>query len=265
MKYSNSTGRFAALGDFSPEGYGRIVLWPTVGTCASIAVSLGYVALFQAGASEGVRWTMVVAAVVMPVILAPPLLIYLSMQNRRLALAERRMRALANTDALTGLLNRGAFSRVLDNALAAGQSGALLFLDVDRFKTVNDRFGHAHGDDALRIIANALRLGVRQHDVIGRLGGEEFGIFLPSASCDQAQLIAERIRSTVAQAPFLPFGKRHPLSVSLGGAVFRHGAEAADLFRIADKRLYEAKAAGRDRAIVGGLADTASDLAVMVP
>jgi len=254
------------LMDFGAAGYGRVVLWPLVGTLASIAVSLAYVFLFQSHASGSVRATMIAGAIVMPIILAPPILMYLSMQNRKLALAERRLRVLADIDSLTSLLNRGAFTRDLDNALASGAGGALLFLDADNFKSVNDRFGHAHGDHALRIFANAIRLSVREGDMVGRLGGEEFAVFLPEAGLVEAESIAERIRASVAQAPFRPHGKRHRLTVSVGGTVFSGGADASDLFHSADKRLYQAKDAGRDCAVVGAEFDAPDEaLAAVVP
>lgn len=239
------------LVDFSPVGYGRVVAWPLVGTLASIAVSMAYVFLFQTGASPGVRTTMIAGAIIMPIVLAPPILTYLSMQNRRLALAQQRLRVIADFDSLTSLLNRGAFTRELDNALGAGADGALLFLDADNFKSINDRFGHAQGDFALRILANAIRLSVRERDFVGRLGGEEFAVFLPGAGMAETEAIAERIRASIANAPFRPLGKRHRLSISVGGTVFAAGAAAADLFRSADKRLYAAKDGGRNRAIVG--------------
>jgi diguanylate cyclase len=239
------------LMDFSATGHGRVALWPLIGTLASIAVSLAYVFVFQTGASPSVRTTMIAGAIIMPIVLAPPFLIYLTLQNRKLALAERRLQVLANIDSLTSLLNRGAFTRELDRALAAGASGALLFLEADYFKSVNDRFGHAQGDYALRIIANAIRLSVRENDIVGRLGGEEFAVFLPEAGIAETEAIAERIRASVAGAPFRPLGKRHRLTISVGGTVFSAGADAAGLFRSADKRLYQAKDEGRDRAIVG--------------
>jgi len=88
---------------------------------------------------------------------------------------------------------------------------------------------------------------LRAPDLVGRLGGEEFGVFLPGAGRDQAESVAERIRQTVNTASFAPAGSAHPLSVSVGGAVFDRALPFADLFRVADQQLYAAKQRGRNR------------------
>ena len=119
--------------------------------------------------------------------------------------------------------------------------------DLDRFKSINDRFGHAVGDSVLLETAKACQAGLRQTDLVGRLGGEEFGVYLTGADLDTTDQVAERIRLAISRLQFSPAGLLHPLSVSIGGATFALRADFNDLYRLADQRLYEAKHAGRDR------------------
>ena len=162
----------------------------------------------------------------------------------------------ASTDALTQVMNRAAFSTLVDAYLKQVRSaqdkarGALLIIDADNFKSVNDRFGHDRGDEALITIAKSIKSTLRAPDLVGRLGGEEFGVFLPGATTEQASNVAERIRQTVNVAEFSPAGARHHLSVSVGGAVFEKELPFADLFRLADQQLYAAKQAGRNRVAI---------------
>jgi diguanylate cyclase (GGDEF)-like protein len=154
---------------------------------------------------------------------------------------------------LTACLNRGAFTDKVNDYIeraefgAVSQCGALLVIDADHFKAINDRFGHEHGDEALRTIARTVRSMLRSDDSVGRLGGEEFGVFLPGVDLPTASLIAERIRRAVNLAVFAPGGELRQLSVSVGGASFDAPTDFAELFRVADSRLYEAKRFGRNR------------------
>ncbi len=146
-----------------------------------------------------------------------------------------------------GVLVAGRRTAPAQRRQEAEGAGALLVIDADHFKAINDRFGHGQGDEALRIISRAIRNSVRGGDLVGRLGGEEFGVFLPGANEMNAADVAERIRRAIADAAFLPNGARCPLSVSVGGAVYEVRIDFSDLFRVADQRLYEAKEAGRNR------------------
>lgn len=123
-------------------------------------------------------------------------------------------------------------------------------IDADHFKKINDRFGHYEGDVALKVIAQAIRSTVRRTDLVGRLGGEEFGVFLPGASQSGARMVAERIRQNDSRAAFRPASKAWQLSVSVGCAAFERRIGFSVLFRIADERLYEAKSAGRNRVML---------------
>lgn len=158
---------------------------------------------------------------------------------------------LAATDELTGLANRRAFNRHLDRHLemAATQDGrlAVAIFDVDHFKQVNDRDGHAVGDRVLQRVAARAMAVVRSGDVVGRLGGEEFGVLMPGASLEDAHAAAERLREAI-QAPSADGDEVLPtVTVSIGVAAARTSETAATVLQEADRALYGAKSGGRNR------------------
>ena len=152
----------------------------------------------------------------------------------------------ARRDALTGLWSRGAGERELARLLGAGPAPmALILLDVDRFKQVNDGFGHATGDRILQEIATLLQNGFRQGQPVIRWGGEEFLCALPGADAVAAGLAAERLRKLVARTIRRPDGQ--PVTISGGIAGIRPGETLAGAVARADQTLYRAKATGRNR------------------
>ncbi len=175
----------------------------------------------------------------------------LAQAHAQLVLAHRQLADKARHDDLTGLLNRDSFLAVLEGSRHRPDRGALLLIDADHFKTINDTFGHPAGDEALRLIAAAIRRGVRAADAVGRIGGEEFCAFLAGAGEQEARRIAERIRAEVETVRFRPPGERAvALTVSIGGTLCRQGAAVAEMMRDADGRLYEAKRGGRNTVVV---------------
>lgn len=162
------------------------------------------------------------------------------------------LRRQAYEDALTGILNRRGFDEHLELALTDvnrhGDDLAVILLDVDELKHINDTRGHAAGDSALQFVADALRRAVRLGDYVARLGGDEFAVLLPRTNEDQAGRIAERVRTTLQQASS---GAGHAVTVSAGVAEVRLVDPAAEragrLLERADRALYAAKRAGRDR------------------
>lgn len=162
-----------------------------------------------------------------------------------------RLEAVANTDYLTGVLSRKAFeeqaARVLAFAEARGMPVALLIVDVDHFKVVNDTHGHAAGDAVLTAFSAAVADTIRQGDLIGRLGGEEFAVLLPGASDHEASRIAERVRAAAAAQMVRWHGVVIPYTVSGGLASWQKGEDFAALAARADTALYVAKLAGRNR------------------
>lgn len=185
--------------------------------------------------------------------LAIPMITAFNLQLERLRLANERLRRYAITDGLTGILNRVAFSTRVEELLSTARTenianpGTLLLVDVDRFKRINDSFGHERGDAALCQIVETISTTLRAHDVFGRLGGEEFGIFLRGANSGSAAEIAERIRMAVADSLFIAAGKPHPLSISIGIASPMRTIHFSDIHQDADRKLYCAKTQGRNR------------------
>lgn len=243
----------AALAKISRRGWWMLARWTVLGTASCIAVAL----MIHLLAFRDLGWEAlsrsILTAILIPILLAGPLFFYLTLKLRELAIVNHRLNVVACTDSLTGCLNRGAFSEAVDRLLMPTQggdlsrNGALLVIDADHFKSINDRLGHSNGDEALRLIAGAIRKALREGDIVGRLGGEEFGVFLPCANTFNTADIAERIRRAVEACQFAPDGLRCHLSVSVGGAAFEEQASFEELFRAADKCLYDAKDAGRNR------------------
>jgi diguanylate cyclase len=235
------------------QRWSSVLRWTLFGTLGCVAICIPFnIAMFGGLGPEALTRGVLTGAI-LPVLLGVPLFFYMSLRMRGLAISNLRLGLVARTDSLTACLNRGAFtSKVMDFLAnkANEPSGALLIIDADHFKSINDLFGHDMGDEALTIIARSIRSILRNGDLVGRLGGEEFGVFLPDVDQHTAEDAAERIRRAINLAVFAPDGRLRPLSVSIGGAVFAGPSDFAELFRIADQRLYGAKQSGRNRAIV---------------
>jgi diguanylate cyclase (GGDEF)-like protein len=170
------------------------------------------------------------------------------------AILTDQLKRQADTDGLTGVLNRGALERLAAQLieLETGRRHiGLILLDIDHFKTINDRFGHAAGDEVLREAAQRLRSALRQDDVIARFGGEEFAILLLDQGEEQPADIAERLRLTLQHPRFLlDSGESVEVTASFGTALVENRAGAwAQLIAAADAALYRAKAAGRNRVV----------------
>lgn len=149
------------------------------------------------------------------------------------------------TDPLTGTMNRRGLDAALEEMTDAEQSVAVVMIDVDHFKAVNDRFGHAVGDEVLKAIAELIMTQARREDVVARLGGEEFVLVLPETGLEAAGQFAERLRRAVAQTVFETVGS---VTVSLGVACYpEHGNDLYEALALADAALYRAKADGRNR------------------
>jgi diguanylate cyclase (GGDEF)-like protein len=158
----------------------------------------------------------------------------------------------ADRDELTGVCNRRSLERQLhaqvDAARAGGPGLALLFLDIDHFKAINDNYGHATGDVVLRELARRIGAELRSRDRLGRWGGEEFVVLLPDAGIEDARAMSERVRRMVAEQPVAVGAMEVPATLSIGLAVFDPiRDDASTLVARADAALYRAKAGGRNR------------------
>jgi len=149
----------------------------------------------------------------------------------------------AETDPLTGLMNRRGFERLVPERLV----GAVLYIDLDHFKAINDEWGHAAGDAALVAVADALSAALRSRDVLARVGGEEFAVFIDETVEARALDLAERIRVRV-RAEVRVHGR--PVTLSIGIAIAERPAPRSDILAAADAATYEAKTGGRDRVVL---------------
>jgi diguanylate cyclase (GGDEF)-like protein len=158
---------------------------------------------------------------------------------------------LAERDPLTGVLNRRGFMRALDAAISSaeryGQPAAVVFIDLDGFKAVNDGFGHAAGDQVLRHVGRVLSSNVRDSDSVGRLGGDEFGVILARATPEEAARKGEALAELVTETPCLYAGVAHRIGASAGVRPLMMAQNAEDALAAADEAMYAEKRARRLR------------------
>ncbi len=176
-------------------------------------------------------------------------------RNQFLLRQAEQLREVANRDALTGVLNRRAFLLALEQHLqasaATGKTLGLVMADIDHFKNVNDTYGHAAGDKALRGFTDRIGALLRPGDYLGRYGGEEFLLLISDISAADLPAIVERFRAAIADEPFDLGEVRRSLTVSFGVAVVSEGGmRAEEVIATADRALYEAKEAGRNRSVI---------------
>lgn len=172
-------------------------------------------------------------------------------QTFRTHLEEQRQQAMI--DSLTGLANRAGLQKRMDEEYERWQryGGQLLLvvLDVDHFKSINDRFGHLAGDKVLRLISMQLSRRLRKTDYIGRFGGEEFVVLMPGTSLEQGAIALEELRAGIEASPFHFKNEPVPVTISIGYTQFSHGDTLDSVFERADQAMYRAKDQGRNRAV----------------
>jgi two-component system, cell cycle response regulator len=222
--------------------------WLTTGGMAALIAAI----LLKSGVFRTIPVEVVVAILGLTIVLAR---LHLTVRER--SILAGRMHTLAETDALTGMANRRVFERRIELAAAETQAHGtpvgMLVIDVDRFKRVNDGYGHPIGDLVLREIARRMAAMLRPSDTLARLGGEEFGVLAPGTTPQTLPELAERIRHAVSRSPIVVEDLPVPVTISVGGACMPvHAMHADELERMADRALYEAKEAGRNRVHVGG-------------
>ena len=176
----------------------------------------------------------------------------------------KELENLAYYDELTKLLNRRGFFNKTEKIFQAiifrrkereRRIGyniplAIIFADIDNFKKINDTYGHEGGDFVLKKVANCFKKRLRTYDIISRLGGEEFIIALLGADLEAAKIVAEDLRKIVEKTPFMFRGKKIPVTLSLGVAVYSKENKIKDLIEKADKAMYEAKKTGKNKVVV---------------
>ncbi|MGQ7295875.1 GGDEF domain-containing protein [Quadrisphaera sp. KR29] len=256
-----------------PPGLALIAVHNTVGGDDPYRYGVFFLLLFVWLGAHHPRWTSLSAAPLALVAYTVPLLLLghpaaawtavyavpvfvvvgevIAARSRALGRANAELRRLAHTDPLTGLLDRRAFTTSAERLRAGGETGVLVaFLDLDGFKPVNDTLGHAAGDALLQRIAAYLVSDVRSGDLVGRLGGDEFGLLLRGTSAADAGAVVQRLSAAVLEAspPGLPVGA----SVGLAHLDDHPDVEAA--LRAADTAMYRAKRAAQARSEAGAAA-----------
>jgi diguanylate cyclase len=166
-------------------------------------------------------------------------------------------RSEAMTDVLTGILNRRGFesraAEILDEEAQSGRELAVLMLDIDHFKKINDTYGHLFGDKVIHAVASIIKLRVKGRDLVARVGGEEFAVLLPDTSVDGAKAVAEQIRASIEQGRIRRSDSQQPIggfSISIGVSRFAKGDSLNGLMGRADEALYVSKQQGRNRVTV---------------
>lgn len=201
---------------------------------------------------------------IVPLIIAFPVTYYIERQRKilaaahqalkeshaQLAVLHKEMERKSQLDLMTGILNRDYFLSLFETRRRKSDQGSLLMIDADHFKRINDTYGHLNGDKALLAIVEAIKGAVREGDILGRIGGEEFAVFLTNTCIHETSNIAERIRQAVEDVEFLPQdAEPYPVTVSIGCASSEEAVGTTDLMRLADDRLYDAKRSGRNKVI----------------
>ena len=175
--------------------------------------------------------------------------------NQFLVRQAKQLKEAMSRDALTGVLNRKAVMAALDRKIRAAAEGGgavgVIMVDIDRFKKINDTYGHAAGDAVLREFTSRLSATLRQTDYLGRYGGEEFTIVICDTNWKQLRQIAERFRAVIARTPFNVGSDSRSITASFGIVLAPDGLESAEaVVAAADQALYAAKAAGRNRCVL---------------
>ncbi|WP_296740468.1 GGDEF domain-containing protein [Mesorhizobium sp.] len=222
----------------------NLVWLPLLGTAACMALSLGlnYLLLFSDALTPFGRGA--ATATLLPIIIGLPLLGLLGWKQLEVSRYRHELTRSGTYDKVTGCLNGPVFTSMVDRRAArpAGpRSGAFLIIHAEHLASINLRFGLEWGDEALRLIATAIRASVRRDDLIGRVGSTIFGVFLPGATKQDATDIGERIRSAVGEIYFAPKGDRDVLVIRAGGIVFEHELAFEDMFRSAEERLSDSQ------------------------
>lgn len=215
-------------------------------------ISLQFIAIYLLPVELANKLMMSVYPILLPAYITSAVVLgTLIERERKLIESARRLEAAANTDALTGLMNRrGLEISIASTQQNSGKVDSVVVFDLDHFKSVNDKYGHEGGDQALVSFATILKLNARETDVAVRIGGEEFALFLRDTTAKQAATITKRILQSVRATPIHSNGHSFPVTVSAGVSQFwAKETEYWQAIREADQALYQAKNNGRDQMV----------------
>ncbi len=199
-------------------------------------------------------WGVLAVSGAIPLFIAPPISYFTLSILRLLTVTIDRIDDYVKFDALTGVLSRAYLLGKVREALTGG--GAFLMVDADHFKAINDTHGHDIGDEALKRIAETLRTTLSSDALVGRLGGEEFGVFLPGADDAQAAAAAASLCAAMRVSGAVIAGLELKVTISVGGATHSSSWPWENTMKLADAALYHAKRSGRDRFYIAAATDT---------
>ena len=219
-----------------------VVIFVALGTLAAIvlSVAINYLLLLAESLTSFER--ALTAAVLVPVLLAPPLLLLYALRSREIARNRAALTRAASHDALTAFLNRNVFTAMVDldqrrKNTDDRRRGAFMVVELAQLRTIYTRHGQRAGDEAVKMVAGIIRSSIRADDLVGRLGDGEFGIFLPGATEANARDVGERIAAAVSVAYFAPGGTRAELRTKLAGVVFEEEVGFDRMFQTAEGEL----------------------------
>lgn len=210
-------------------------------------------------------WNVMTMAFIIPWIICIPANLYVTRQRKQLLdmaaelkktqeqleKVNKDLRRRASIDGLTGLANREHFIKLFDEQRMHSHNNVLMIVDADHFKLINDSYGHLIGDKALILLSSVFKRILRKNDLVGRIGGEEFGVLLPDTCEAEGEMIAEMIRHEIENTMFEPQeGVNHRLTVSIGLTDVSPHEERAFPMRNADSALFEAKRRGRNQCVL---------------
>lgn len=236
--------------------FNTVVIITIVAVLAATVVTMSAVSLLNLS-GFGIRYGLALAfAVGVPLVVTPPIAWVIIGLLLKLAQQEEEMRNLASYDSLTGLLSRHAFFESANSHISLANRNKSLFVvmlvDLDHFKSINDQYGHPAGDAVLKLFADVVNSVARRSDIVGRLGGEEFAIILPTTSTEEALEFSARLHKAVSQA-VLKFGDAlidYTVSIGLAPSTTARVNNLDNLLTRADLALYQAKRNGRNQTLV---------------
>ncbi len=238
----------------------RQVLWGTalITSIAVIApvVTVSIVLTWWLRIPFGATVSILAIAAAIPLLIAPPIAFIALSILRLLTVTIDRVDGYVRFDTLTGVLTRAYLLGQMRDQLATIGSGAFLMVDADHFKRINDTYGHDVGDEALKLLADVLRTTLSLDALIGRLGGEEFGVFLPGAGDAEAAAASMSLCKAMRARGKRVAGHDIAMTISVGGATHRSDSSLETTMRRADAALYHAKRSGRDRFFIDDTTDT---------
>ncbi len=233
-----------------------VVIVSIISTAAALAVTVSAVILLNQHGFD-IRLNLAIAfAASVPLVVTVPISWVMAGQMLRMYHIEKEMRSIASYDSLTGLLSRYAFFESAVNYVSLANRErtdfSLMIIDLDHFKSINDRYGHPAGDAVLRLFADVVNSVVRRSDITGRLGGEEFAILLPGTRANEALEFSERLHDAIGKAVLKYQNSiiRYSVSIGLASSSPARSDNIDELLTHADLALYQAKREGRNRSVV---------------